>query len=72
MQRSYLRGAHDAHEGTLPLLDEAVLLSRTTTLDASDRRRTQVPQGARPGHSAKPNQLKTIQARLCTLPGAHR
>ena len=61
MQRSCFRRAHGAYKSLVTLLAEVKFHVGVVTLDASNCRRAQVPQGDRLGHLAAENPIEVTE-----------
>jgi len=72
VQRGHKRGAHCAYESHVANLDETVLLTGVTTLDAPDSRRVEVFKSVRLGPTLAPHSNKAAKARLRQLHRSYR
>ena len=72
MQGGHFGGADGAHEGHVTDVDEAVVLAGAAAPDASDQRRTQVPEGAGPGPAPESHSDEATKAGLCALHRPYR
>ena len=61
MQRGCLRRAHNAHEGFVTHMAKIKFHIGAVTLNASNCRRAQVPQGDRLGHLAIENPIEVTE-----------